>query len=71
VDGVGDGESPAHAPRSPYRLGIHGTVWRFGLNSPVHNVLDACISITRASGKGLGLENESFSGLVKWHRADR
>ncbi len=28
---MGDGESPAHAPRFPYRLGIHGTVWRFGL----------------------------------------
>ncbi len=24
-------ESPAHAPRLPYRLGIHGTVWRFRL----------------------------------------
>jgi hypothetical protein len=31
VDGGGDGESPAQAPRFPYRLGIHGTVWRFGL----------------------------------------
>ncbi len=31
VDGVGDSESPAHAPRFPYRLGKHGTVWRFGL----------------------------------------
>ncbi len=31
VDGVGDGESPAHAPRFLYRLGIHRTVWRFGL----------------------------------------
>jgi hypothetical protein len=31
VDGVGEGESPAHAPRFPYRLGIHGTVWGFGL----------------------------------------
>ncbi len=29
--GGGDGESPAHAPRFPYRLGIHGTVWGFGL----------------------------------------
>jgi hypothetical protein len=28
---VGDGESPAHAPHFPYRLGIHGTVWQFGL----------------------------------------
>jgi hypothetical protein len=28
---VGEGESPAHAPRFPYRLGTHGTVWGFGL----------------------------------------
>ncbi len=26
----------------------------YDLYSPVHNVLDACISITRASGRGLG-----------------
>jgi hypothetical protein len=26
----------------------------YDLHSPVHNVLDACISITRASGRGLG-----------------
>ncbi len=32
VDGVGDGKSPAHAPRFPYRLGINGTVWGFGLS---------------------------------------
>jgi hypothetical protein len=32
------------------------------LYSPMHNGLDACISITRASGKGVG--------PVKWHRAD-
>jgi hypothetical protein len=40
--------------------------------SPVHYVLAACISITRASG-GLGwaLEIESFMGPVKWHRAYR
>ncbi len=36
--------------------------------APVHNVLDACISITRASGRGLALEIESFFGPVKWHR---
>ncbi len=28
---MGKGESPAHAPRFPYRLGTHGTVWGFGL----------------------------------------
>jgi hypothetical protein len=26
LDGVGEGESPAHAPPFPYRLGINGTV---------------------------------------------
>jgi hypothetical protein len=30
--------------------------------SPVHNVLDACISITRASGRGLGPGNQEFFG---------
>jgi hypothetical protein len=41
--------------------------------SPAHNVLDACISITRGSGRGGGwaLEFESFLGSVKWHRAVR
>jgi hypothetical protein len=33
------------------------------LYTPMHNVLDAWISITRASGRGLG--------PMKWHRADR
>ncbi len=40
----------------------------YDLNSPVHNVLDACISIMRASGRG---EIESFLSPVKWHRVDR
>ncbi len=31
MDGVREYESPAHAPRFPYRLGTHGTVWGFGL----------------------------------------
>ncbi len=31
MDGVREYESPAHAPLFPYRLGIHGTVWRFRL----------------------------------------
>jgi hypothetical protein len=29
----GDGESPAHAPRFPYRLDTQGTVWGFGLTT--------------------------------------
>jgi hypothetical protein len=44
----------------------------YDLYSPVHNVLDACISITRASGRGLGPGyREFFMGPVKWHQADR
>jgi hypothetical protein len=31
-DWVTEYESPTHAPRFPYRLGIHGTVWRFRLS---------------------------------------
>ncbi len=31
VDGVGEDASHAHAPLYPYLLGIHGTVWGFGL----------------------------------------
>jgi hypothetical protein len=43
----------------------------YDLHSPVHNVLDVCISITRGIGRGWALEFESFLGPVKWHRADR
>jgi hypothetical protein len=46
----------------------HGTC---DLYSPVHNVLDACISITREVGGDWDLEMESFLGPVKWHQADR
>ncbi len=35
----------------------------YDLSGPVHNVLDACISITRANGRGLG--------PVKCHQANR
>jgi hypothetical protein len=37
----------------------------YDLYSPVHNVLDACISITRARERGLGPGIESFLGPVK------
>ncbi len=37
----------------------------------VRNVLDACRSITRASGRGLGPGNQDFLGPVKWHGAIR
>ncbi len=36
----GDGESPAHVPCFPYRLGTHGTVWGFGLKTPVIAQID-------------------------------
>ncbi len=39
--------------------------------APTHNVLGACISITRGSGRGLGHGIREFLGPVKWHRADR
>ncbi len=42
------------------------------LYGPVRNVFDAWISkITRASGRGLAMEIESFLGPVKWHRSKR
>ncbi len=50
VDGVGEGESPVHAPRFPYRLGINGTVWGFGLNSPPPHCVKQCVA-----GKGWGI----------------
>ena len=43
----------------------------YDLYSPVHNVLDAFISITRASGRELGPGNETFLGPAKWHREVR
>ncbi len=36
----------------------------------MHNVLDACISITSGSGRGLGPGIPEFLGTVKWERAD-
>jgi hypothetical protein len=46
----------------------------YELYGPVRNVFDTCISITRASGRELGigaLEIKTFLGPVKWHRAVR
>jgi hypothetical protein len=43
----------------------------YDLHSPVRNVFDACRSIKRASGRGLGPGNGEFLGPVKWPRADR
>ncbi len=39
--------------------------------APCIMFLDACISITRGSGRGWALEFSSFLGPVKWHLADR
>ncbi len=47
-------------------VGLNGGniyLYTYDLYSPVHNVLDACISITRGSGRGLAFE--SFLGPVK------
>jgi hypothetical protein len=44
----------------------------YDLYSPVHNVLDACISISERDVRGgWALEFESLMGPVKWHRVDR
>ncbi len=37
----------------------------------MHNIVDACITLTWASGKGLGPENREFFGPCESHRADR
>ncbi len=53
---------------SYYFLKVHfNYLCTYDLYSPGHNVVDACISITRGSGWGLALEFESFLGPVKWH----
>jgi hypothetical protein len=36
----------------------------------MHNVFDACRSIMRAGGRGLGLGNQEFFDPVKWHLTD-
>jgi hypothetical protein len=43
----------------------------YDLYSPVNNVLDASISITRASGRGLGPGYREFYGPCEMHRANR
>ncbi len=51
MDGVGENTSHTHAPRIPYRLGINGTVWGFGLNRllllpPLTPQLSYCILLS-------------------------
>jgi hypothetical protein len=45
--------------------------YTYDLYGPGCNVFDACRTITRASGMGLGPGNQDFLGSVKWHRAIR
>jgi hypothetical protein len=46
-------------------------LYTYDLYRPVHNVFDACRSITRASRRGLGPGNRELLGPVKWLQADR
>jgi hypothetical protein len=46
-------------------------LWTYDLYGPVRNAFDAGKSVTRASGRGLGLGNRDFLGPVKWHQAVR
>ncbi len=83
VPAVQAGSTPNHRkdtlllPVCPYSQGTsclpcyNSYLCTCDLYSPVHNVLDACISIMRASGRGLGPGSREFLGPVKWHRADR
>jgi hypothetical protein len=43
----------------------------YDLHGPVRDAFDAGISITSASGRGLGLGNPDCFGPVKWDRAIR
>ncbi len=41
---------------------LNGYLCTYDLNGPVRNVFDACRSITRTSGRGLGPGNREFFG---------
>jgi hypothetical protein len=47
------------------QVGNNNYLCTYNLYSPLHNVLDACISITRASGRGLGPGILEFFGLCE------
>ncbi len=53
------------------RLYKNSYLCTYDLHGPVLNVFDACRSIKRARGRGLGPGNREFLGPVKWHRAYR
>ncbi len=66
-----------HHPHQPglifpswWDVGQINYLYTYDLYSPMHNVLDACISITRASGRGLGPGIRKFFGPVKWHESE-
>jgi hypothetical protein len=61
----------AHSAVAHVPLCVINYLCTYDLYSPKHNVLDACISITRGSGRGWALEFSNFLGPVKWHRAKR
>ncbi len=62
----GDGESPAHAPRFPYRLGIHGTVWGFRLKYLIQELVGS--GPPRQKGSWWGLHNSlCFEFTQKWN----
>jgi hypothetical protein len=43
----------------------------YDLCSLINNIFDACRSITKASGRGLGPGNRDFFGPKKWQREKR
>jgi hypothetical protein len=51
---------PPPPPRFPHNHEEYSYLCIYDFYCPVHNVLDACISITRASGRGWGPGNLEF-----------
>jgi hypothetical protein len=58
--GEGEGDKAVHRQLRQLALQHNSYLCTDDLYSPVHNVLGACISITRASGRGLGPGNLEF-----------
>ncbi len=57
---------------APYKQQVqYSYLWTYDLYGPICNGFDACRSITRASGRGLGPCNWDFLGRVKWHQTVR
>jgi hypothetical protein len=49
-------------PTRGHALWNSSYLYTYDLYSPLHNVLDVCLSITRASGRGLDLGKREFFG---------